>query len=437
MSKLYYKKYLYLLILISTLFFVPVAMAAYERFSPGETVTLGEFVYNDDFTPTTTPCIISIFDPADNIVVNNVLMTASTSGWHYYSYNGATALGTWPATMSCGSVSNGDLAKLDKTFVIGYANASTTDIASAVWNNSERSLSTTTSLVASIWEYPSRGLNVIGNITSGVWDVATSTFAVAGSVGKHLVDSLDSTISGIASSVWLSTTRTLTSRLIGAGEYLAGVSASYLVTQVASEDQATNLQSDVTSIKNNVATLITEVGTGNITGIKTKTDFIAWGDVTGLVTSSGQIKAKTDTIDWANVTAIQADTDTIAWADITGIKDKTDTIVWGDITTIKNNAATLITQIGTGNIAAIKTSTDAIAWGYITGLVTSNGLIKAKTDTIDWANITAIQTDTDTIAWADITGIKAKTDTIDWTDITTIKNNVAIKNIMLFVYIVI
>ena len=47
-----------------------------------------------------------------------------------------------------------------------------------------------------------------------------------------------------------------------------------------------------------------------MTGIKTKTDSIAWGDVTGLVTSNGQIKAKTDTI---------------AWGDVTGIKTKTDT----------------------------------------------------------------------------------------------------------------
>ncbi|MDO8260726.1 MAG: dockerin type I domain-containing protein, partial [Candidatus Magasanikbacteria bacterium] len=172
-------------------------------------------------------------------------------------------------------------------------------------------------------------------------------------------------------------------------------------------------------------TLITEIGVGNITGIKTKTDSIAWSDVTGLVTSNGLIKAKTDTIDWANITAIQTDTDTIAWADITAIKDKTDTIVWGDITTIKNNVATIITEIGTGNITAIKTSTDTIAWSDITGLVTVSGQIKAKTDTIDWANVTAIKTNTDTIAWADVTGIKGKTDTIVWGDITTIKSSAA------------
>ncbi|MFH0985946.1 MAG: hypothetical protein V1882_10535, partial [Candidatus Omnitrophota bacterium] len=182
---------------------------------------------------------------------------------------------------------------------------------------------------------------------------------------------------------------------------------------------------DVTTAKNNIATLITEVGTGNIAAIKTKTDDIVWADVTGLVTSAGDIQAKTDTINWADVTAVKTKTDTIAWGDVTGIKAKTDTITWADVTTAKNNIATLITEVGTGNIAAIKTKTDDIDWADVTGLVTSAGDILAKTDTINWADVTAVKTKTDTIAWGDVTGIKAKTDTITWADVTTAKNNIA------------
>ena len=92
-----------------------------------------------------------------------------------------------------------------------------------------------------------------------------------------------------------------------------------------------------------------EIGTGNISAIKTKTDTIAWGDVTGLVTSSDQIKAKTDTINWADVTAVKTKTDTIAWDDVTGIKTKTDTINWTDVTTIKTEA---------DKITSIKTTVD-------------------------------------------------------------------------------
>ncbi|MBI5300015.1 MAG: hypothetical protein HY877_06980, partial [Deltaproteobacteria bacterium] len=168
---------------------------------------------------------------------------------------------------------------------------------------------------------------------------------------------------------------------------------------------------------------ITEIGTGNIAAINTKTASINWADVTGLVTSAGAIQAKTDTIDWTNVTGIKTKTDTIAWADVSGIKTKTDTINWTDVTTAKNNVATILTQ--TGDIAAVKTKTDTIAWADVTGIVTATGAIQAKTDTIDWTNVTGIKTKTDTIAWADVTGVKAKTDTINWTDVTTAKNDVA------------
>ena len=178
---------------------------------------------------------------------------------------------------------------------------------------------------------------------------------------------------------------------------------------------------DVTAIKNNVAILITQIGTGNISAIKTKTDSINWSDITGIVTSDGLIKAKTDTIAWADVTGIKTKTDTVVWGDVTAIKTKTDTIIWGDVTAIKNNVSTLITEIGTGNISAIKTKTDSISWADVTGLVTSNGLIKAKTDTIAWADVTGIKTKTDTISWLDVTGIKTKTDTIIWGDISAIK----------------
>jgi hypothetical protein len=94
---------------------------------------------------------------------------------------------------------------------------------------------------------------------------------------------------------------------------------------------------DIATIKTNVATLITEVGTGNIAAIKTKTDTIAWTDITGIVTSNGLIKAKTDTINWTDVTGIKTKTDTIAWTDVTGIKTKTDTIAWTDVTSLRTS----------------------------------------------------------------------------------------------------
>ncbi|MBI5071788.1 SH3 domain-containing protein [Candidatus Falkowbacteria bacterium] len=202
------------------------------------------------------------------------------------------------------------------------------------------------------------------------------------------------------------------------------VSAIKTKTDTIVWSDVTGIDTKVTSLQSDMATLISEIGTGNISAIKTKTDTINWANVTSILTDTGAIKTKTDTIAWTDIAAIKTQTDTIVWGDVTGIKLKTDTIVWGDITDIKTNVAALITEVGTGNISAIKTKTDTINWANVTSILTDTGAIKLKTDTIDWTHVTAIKTKTDTISWDDVTGIKLKTDTINWSDVTTIKNNV-------------
>ncbi|MBI5267081.1 MAG: hypothetical protein HY851_07600, partial [candidate division Zixibacteria bacterium] len=197
----------------------------------------------------------------------------------------------------------------------------------------------------------------------------------------------------------------------------------------------TILWADVAATKTDVATLIGEVGTGNIAAIKTRTDTINWADVTGIVTTAGNIQAKTDTIDWTQVSAVKTATDTINWGDVTGVATKlgtaldlpSDATVFGKIAAnqatadaIKANTAvidwskitTILDELGTGNIAAIRTATGTINWSDVTGLVTASGFIQAKTDTINWANITAVQTKTETINWADVTGIDANAQAI-------------------------
>jgi len=200
--------------------------------------------------------------------------------------------------------------------------------------------------------------------------------------------------------------------------------------QAASRTIVSDIQTRLVSMSSSMATLISEIGSGNISAIKTKTDTINWANITSILTNTGDIaaiKLKTDDIAWANITAIKTKTDTINWDNVTGIKLKTDTIVWGDITNVSNSVTTLINEIGTSNISAIKTKTDTINWANVTTILTNTGdiaAVKTKTDTIDWANVTGIKTNTDTIAWADVTGIKLKTDTIDWADVEDVQTRV-------------
>lgn len=87
--------------------------------------------------------------------------------------------------------------------------------------------------------------------------------------------------------------------------------------QALSRSTIDAVAASTTDIQTKTNTLISEIGSGNISAIKTSTDTINWSDIAGIVTSSGLIKAKTDTIDWANVTAIKTKTDTIDWANVT------------------------------------------------------------------------------------------------------------------------
>lgn len=62
----------------------------YEKIAPGDTITLGEFVFDDNFVATTTDCTIGITDPLNvEMVASTTPMTANNDGWHYYNYTTA------------------------------------------------------------------------------------------------------------------------------------------------------------------------------------------------------------------------------------------------------------------------------------------------------------------------------------------------------------
>jgi hypothetical protein len=452
-------KYVSFFIVIFIMYFcLSLYVYATETYSPGESIVIGEFIYNDDYTPTTDDCTVSIFLPNNVVDVDEVVMNVETNGWHYYQYTIPATEGKYPTFISCGSVLTGDLLKIDKTFIVkNYAfeddiseiksktdtiiwsdvslikaktdtiawndvTSITTKTDTIDWIDIDGIVTTTGDIKAKTdtidWTDISAILTDTGSIawadvTSIKTKTDTITWADIDGLGltataiKAKTDTINwSDIVDIPLNVWTYTTRGLTTF----GSLVADVwsNATRTLTGLGG-----TIESDIAAIKAKTDT----IAWNDVTSISTKTDTINWADIDGIVTTTGDIKTKTDTINWSDITAILSDTDTIAWADVTGIKTKTDTIVWGDVDTIKTNVATLITEIGTGNISGIKTKTDIIDWADITGLVTSNGDIKAKTDTIAWADVTAILTDTDTIAWSDVIGIKSKTDTIAWADI--------------------
>ncbi|HPW34491.1 MAG TPA: hypothetical protein PK367_01880 [Candidatus Paceibacterota bacterium] len=149
---------------------------AYQTVSPGQSIIIGEFVYDDDFQATTTPCTINIYDPLGSLIIQQA-MTAQANGWHYYVFSGTSTQGTWPTFISCGSLAGGDLAKIDKTFIVGYSEISTStfsDIPANVWENATRTLTSGTSIASDVWNATTRQLTTFGTLVSNIWSDATA-----------------------------------------------------------------------------------------------------------------------------------------------------------------------------------------------------------------------------------------------------------------------
>lgn len=181
-------------------------LAAYEKVSPGANITIGEFVYDDNYSPTTTPCTITINDPLGSVQVNDASMTSLANGWHYYEFSVSPSaeMGIWPTFMSCGSALNGDLVKADKSFVVEQVLSTTT-----IWAAEERTLTdySTSTLASSIWNASGRSLTTFGSLASDVWsDVYAPTRRLTSGIlsgGGSLVtiDDLGVATSGIISEV--------------------------------------------------------------------------------------------------------------------------------------------------------------------------------------------------------------------------------------------
>ncbi len=243
--------------------------AGTERVYLGQTIRIGDFVFEDDYTPSTDDCTISIYDPSGVQKVTEEIMLDNVSGWHYYDYTVGIneVTGKWPVIMSCGSNLTLDLVKVNKDFIVEVdttlststiaasvstsvwsnplrtlTDYATSSIAAAIWGSTNRSLTTFGSLVSDIWASPTRDLTSYGNNISAVdvwnaanrsltdystssianasadlvWNKASSQLNSIGSIGKLLTDNIDAQISSRGTSsltaldVWNAGTRSLT-----------------------------------------------------------------------------------------------------------------------------------------------------------------------------------------------------------------------------------
>lgn len=163
---------------------------------PNTPCTIGEFLYNDSYSPiTTASCNITSRYPNGTLLLNNLSMPVSPEGdgWYAHIFNTPVILGLYRTEVKC--VTGNETLALDKSFEVKVEGStlSSGDIAGAVWN-ADRNLFNgsgtfgralqnivpgTNDIASAVWGYSSRSLTTFGNLASDIWGSATRTLTGA------------------------------------------------------------------------------------------------------------------------------------------------------------------------------------------------------------------------------------------------------------------
>jgi hypothetical protein len=143
------------------------------------TCTVGEFLYDDNYSPINIEdiCTLTTRDPDGTLLHDNQSMALSPNddGWYSYSFTAPATTGYYRASVCC-TVGSEHLC-IDKSFEVTAANegATSSEIASAVWLYSDRTLSGFGNMAFDVWNYSGRSLTTFGSLVTNIWDSASRT----------------------------------------------------------------------------------------------------------------------------------------------------------------------------------------------------------------------------------------------------------------------
>jgi len=154
----------------------PILAVEYQNCSTSANCTIGEFLYDDSYTPdATASCtIVSRYPNGNAFISPAAAMTASASGWYSYTATIGTTEGIYPSQICCTTV-NAEYLCLDKTFKVVAPSSAGGATAAEVWSYENRSLTSFGTLVADIWNYSTRSLSSFGNLVADIWSRDTRT----------------------------------------------------------------------------------------------------------------------------------------------------------------------------------------------------------------------------------------------------------------------
>ena len=193
--------------------------AEYRQCAPGEPCEIGEYLFDDSYTPNATAsCSLSSRTPGGGVYLDEEVMDPHADGW--YSLEISTTgldFGLYRSQMCCTFAP--EYLCIDKSFEIATASStlSESQVTEAVWDATTTShdtagsfgenLQNSSSLTAAdVWSYPSRSLSSFGTLIADIWSYSSRSLSSFGS---------------LVSSIWSNSDRKLTSASLSSGAIAA------------------------------------------------------------------------------------------------------------------------------------------------------------------------------------------------------------------------
>jgi len=181
--------------------------ADYQRCTIGETCTIGEFLYDDEYIPITdAACTLTSRDPSGALLLNGVALVAQADGWYSHDLDTSSLSTGLYRSQVCCTTTTSDYLCIDKSFTVNEPGLTMTDVENAVWDATasshttsgsfgDRVGQTSTLTTDDIWSYPSRTLTGFGSLVSDIWSYSSRSLT---------------NITNIITGIWSSDNRTLT-----------------------------------------------------------------------------------------------------------------------------------------------------------------------------------------------------------------------------------
>ena len=175
----------------------------YQSCTVSETCMIGEFLYDDEYTPiATASCTLTSRYPDESVFLTAEAMTAETDGWYHYDATIGTTEGIYRSQVCCTSPLGEDdyYLCLDKTFeVVPVGGGGGSLTAADVWSYSDRTLTGFGNLIGDIWDHSTRSLSSFGSLVGDIWGNATRALTSASLSSGSLATKAD--IDELAASV--------------------------------------------------------------------------------------------------------------------------------------------------------------------------------------------------------------------------------------------